>query len=358
MHDIKTGWSVVGKISSIGTIWSIIGTLGAWFFLIPIFGVSSLLIILGVICVILSLLCDYKKLLFLQILCISAFYISYISSSIKKQVEEELWTYQFDTSYSHVIISDRIEDNIRDLYIDNVTHAGMYLDWNELAYEYTKYYHLFDALNSNAQNVLMLWGAAYSFPKSFLEKYPWKMLDVVEIDSGLTELAKRFFRLEDTAKLNIHHQDARTFLNQSQKKYDAILWDAFGSYYSIPYQLTTQEVVQKKYDMLSENGVVILNIISSIAWKNASFLESEYLTYSSIFPEVFIVPVKSMNKNDAQNIMLIALKNPEVFPEEVLNPLYASYLSKKTYLDIAEYTTILTDDYAPVDYMVAKMNID
>jgi spermidine synthase len=69
----------------------------------------------------------------------------------------------------------------------------------------------------------------------------------------MTDIAKKHFRLEPNPRLSIYHQDARVFLNNTENTYDAILGDAFGSFFSIPYQLTTLEVAQKKYDLLSEH---------------------------------------------------------------------------------------------------------
>jgi spermidine synthase len=97
-----------------------------------------------------------------------------------------------------------------------------------------------------------------------LKKYPQATIDVIEIDPKVTELAKKYFNLKENPRLTIYHEDGRVYLNKVQKKYDAIFGDAFGSFYSIPYQLTTIETVQKKFDILNNNGVVVLNIISSI----------------------------------------------------------------------------------------------
>jgi len=82
---------------------------------------------------------------------------------------------------------------VRNLYIDNVTHAGRYLESDELLYDYTKAYHLFSTLLPDAQEVVMFGGAAYSYPQSFVKTYPDKNIDVVEIDKDLTKLAKKYF---------------------------------------------------------------------------------------------------------------------------------------------------------------------
>jgi spermidine synthase len=138
-------------------------------------------------------------------------------------------------------------------------------------------------------------------------------MDVVEIDPGITEVAKKYFFLKDDPRLHIFHEDARVFLNNNSKKYDVIFGDAFTSWFSVPYQLTTKEAIQKHYDSLSENGIVILNIVSSLDGETGQFLRSEYYTFKEVFPQVYLFPTQ--NKNDTklmQNIVLIALKDPKV----------------------------------------------
>lgn len=269
----------------------------------------------------------------------------------------KIWTYIVDTPYSHITISDGVKDNkrTRSLYIDNITHAGMFYDSNELLYEYTKYYHLFNVFNPKAKEVLLFWGAAYSYPKSFVETYPDKRLSVVEIDPDITKIAKRFFRLKDYNNLEIFHQDARVFLNTTQKKYDVVLWDAFGSFYSVPYQLTTKEVAQKTYDILSDNGLAIINVIGTLEWKKSLFIQSEYKTYASVFPEVFLIPVSSSSPLRVQNIMLIAIKNPKNIHYETDNQIFKEYIEKKVHLVVRDDAVVLTDDYAPVDYFTSKL---
>lgn len=153
--------------------------------------------------------------------------LQYTGIHFQKVEAEKLGQYTYDTPYSHISISQRVDEatqkNVKDLHIDNVTHAGMFLEDTSLVYDYTKYYHLHDVLLPSSKNILMFGGAAYSYPKSFLENYPDKTLDVVEIDSTITDIAKKHFKLVDDPRLNIYHQDARVFLNTTQEKYDAIL---------------------------------------------------------------------------------------------------------------------------------------
>ncbi len=231
----------------------------------------------------------------------------------------------------------------------------MSLDSDRLVNEYTRYYHLVRHFVPGFASGLMIGGAGYSFPKDYLAKYPNVALDVVEIDPGVTKLAKKYFSLEDHPNLTIYHEDGRVFLNQNKKQYDAIFGDAFSSWYTVPYQLTTQEAVQKKYDSLSESGVVILNIISSIEGEMSDFLRAEYRTYTSVFPQVYILPVG--HPHDAtriQNITLIALKNKSLPLWVSDDPEINEFLSHRWTKPIREDLPILTDDYAPVDHYIGK----
>lgn len=358
MTRIETWGQVIGKIWSIGTIGSIIGTLGAGFFLIPFFGVHTLLLLLAWACIILSWICEPKKYIWFQIFTVICLMFQYFLFEREQLLEKKSGTYTYDTPYSHITISEVTDTQngkkVRNLQIDNITHAGMFLENNDLVYEYTKYYHLHDVLFPTSKKVLLLWGAAYSYPKNFLESYPDKTLDVVEIDEKISEIAQKHFRLEENPRLKIYHEDARVFLNRNQEKYDVILGDAFGSYFSVPYQLTTQEVVQKKYDMLSESGVVLLNLIGSLSGETSLFVNAEYNTYKTIFDEVFLLPVRSIDAQRVQNIILVAAKNKESLSFDTKNKEYAYYLSKKQYLNTPN-RQILTDNFAPVDYYVGKM---
>lgn len=359
--ELESSWAAVWKISSLWTIGSIVWTLWAGFFLIPFFGINMLLLLLAFTCLVLSYMCESKKYFLWQFIILLILIIVFSGARITQDTLAANNTFIYETPYSHIEISERFEDSvipakIRDLKIDNVTHAGMYLESNNLVYPYTRYYHLFDTLLPQAKNMLMLWGSAYSFPKSFLDTYPEKYLDVVEIDEMATQIARKHFRLVDDERLTIYHQDARVYLNNSRKKYDAILWDAFGSYLSIPYQLTTLETVQRKYDMLEDNWVVILNVIASLEWNKAKFLESEYKTYKQVFPEVFILPVRDQfDSLRTQNIILIAAKNPDALNYITSNDEHINYLSRKRFVNLPEDTQILTDDFAPVDYYISQL---
>ncbi len=360
LDSLKTSGSIVGNLYAISTAGSIVGTFLSGFYLIPHFGTNKLLIILSTTLIIVSLLLYAKKSTKIKL---SVFIVIIIILFVVNKLNYLFESKEFidiDTAYNRIWIYVRKDPKtnklVKTMGINNENHSSMFLDSDELVTEYTKYYHLAKHFNPNFKNTLMLGGAGYSYPKDFLLKYPEATIDVVEIDSKVTELAEEYFKLKKNPRLTIYHEDGRVYLNKTQKKYDIIFGDAFSSRYSLPYQLTTKETVQKKYDILNNNGVVILNIISSIEGDKGKFLRAEYATYKNIFPQVYLFPVKAPNDgNVRQNIILVALKSKEepIFnnDNQKLNE-YLQHLWKRT---VDADMPILTDDYAPVDYYISEL---
>lgn len=72
----------------------------------------------------------------------------------------------------------------------------MYLDTKQPTSLYLSYYHLLRHFKPDFQKTLIIGGAGYSFPKSYLQKYPGKQMDVVEIDPQMTQIARDHFYLD------------------------------------------------------------------------------------------------------------------------------------------------------------------
>lgn len=363
VDDLDTSGSTVGSLYAISTTGSIVGTFLSGFYLIPQFGTNKLLVIISMILIVNSLALYFKKDVKIRALALLA--AVFIFSQVDKVdfISGKDGLVDIDTPYNRIWIydqesygSNRMKLTVRKMGINNENHSAMFLDRSDLVNEYTKYYHLAEYFKPDFKKTLMLGGAGYSYPKDYLLEYPEATMDVVEIDPKVTELAKKYFNLKDDARLKIYHEDGRVYLNKTPEKYDVIFGDAFSSHYSVPYQLTTQEAVRKKYDILADDGAVILNLISAIDGPAGQFLRAEYSTYKSVFPQVYLFPVqKADDGRMVQNIILVALKSEDkmVFRKSGDAELdgYVGHLWEQ---DVASDMPILTDDYAPVDYYISK----
>lgn len=360
LNSLNTSGSTVGNLYAISTAGSIIGTFLSGFYLIPHFGTNKLLIILSMTLIIVSLSLSIKKFIKIKIFVFTIMIISWPVLNGLNHLLEEKGFIDIDTAYNRIWIYDYNNQDTNKsekmMEIGGALNSSMFLDSDELANEYSKYYHLAKIFNPDFKTTLMIGGGGYSYPKDFLLKYPEATIDVVEIDPKVTELAKKYFRLKENPRLTIYHEDGRIYLNKTQKKYDIIFGDAFSSYYSLPYQLTTKEAIQKKFDILNDNGVIIINIISSIKEEKGQFLRAEYATYKNIFPQVYLFPVTNPNDGDkVQNIMLVALKSKKDPIFNNTDPKLNEYLQHLWKGEVDMDMPILTDDYAPVDYYISKI---
>jgi spermidine synthase len=359
LTHLSNAGATIGNLYAISTTGSIVGTFLCGFYLIPHFGTNTLLMTLAIALILVSLLLWRKPIKSIEVCTIVLCIIGWNVVSGFNLMPRASNFIDIDTAYNRIWIYDMphydSDKTVRIMGINNENHSSMFLESDELSNEYSKYYHLVRHFNPSFQTALLLGGAGYSYPKDYLLQYPEATMDVVEIDPKVTELAKQYFRLKEDPRLVIYHQDARVFLNALEKKYDVIYGDAFGSRYSIPYQLTTVEAVQKMYDALNDDGIVIQNIISAIEGDGGQFLRAEYATFASIFPQLYLFPTRDPSNGElAQNIVMVALKSDTKPSMRSTDRQLNAYLQNVWKKDITLDMPLLTDDFAPVDYYVSQ----
>ena len=357
MSSLADTGKIVGRLYALSTVGSILGTFAAGFFLIPFVGSEKTLYLIGASLIALSILLvpfalkPFNLMVLIMFVCavgVNEFRAFYLFQT--KELRD------IDTEYSRVQIFQTTDNHgkpIRALAIDPYfVQSGMFLDSDELVFDYAKYYHLIRHFKPDFNETLMIGGAGYSFPKDYLKTYKTAKIDVVEIDPQMTEIAKKYFRLAENPRLNIIHQDGRIFLNQSESnKYDAILMDAFGSLFSVPFQLTTIEAVEQINRALKSDGIVIFNLGGAIGGDASRFLNAELKTYQQIFPQVYLFKVNAdYTDTQLQNLIIVACKtqNPALLKTDDTE---ISYLLEHFYdKHIQTNIEILTDDLAPVEY--------
>lgn len=355
--NLEKSGTTIGTLYAISTMGSIIGTFLAGFVLIPTLGTTNLLIILATILLAMTFYINPKNKLLIKIILAVIILIILFSNNLYHQYSRKNNFFDYDTSYNRVWIFDGMHNNepTRFMQINKESNSAMYINKPDLAYDYAKFYNLAIALTPDIKSTLMLGGAGYSYPKEFLQRFPNSTIDVIEIDPQLTEIAKKHFALQDSPRLNSIHEDARTYINTTTKKYDVIFGDAFSSFYSLPYQLTTQEAIRKHYDILNENGAVITNIISSIEGEKGKFLRAEYATYKSIFPQVFIFTVNTDDPKAVQNIMLVGVKSSNEISQKNNTDEIQQLLNTQYKKNIPLDMPVITDEYAPIDQYIQHL---
>src|SRR5262249_10005266 len=111
-------------------------------------------------------------------------------------------------------------------------------------------------------------------------------VDVAEINPAIVPVAANFFGL-DTNKLHITIDDGRHFLNRCEKKYDAVILDAFlGD--SSPSHLFTREAFSSIRRVLRPGGALVINSFGNLEPGHDFFVASLNRTLKSVFANVHL----------------------------------------------------------------------
>lgn len=363
IKDVESSGGVVGNLYALSTIGSITGTFLAGFFLIPTFGSEQIIYGLSFLLILTSILSKKK------ILGVSLLFTTVVIWLVANAVPS-VYLYEADSAYNHIRVVDyKLDDlddqrGVRGLYMATELHSIIYKDSDEIISPYHKLHALDNLFKSDITKALTIGGGAYVAPVSFLKRYPKATMTVVEIDPAVTKVAKDFFQLTDDDRIKIYHEDGRIFLNNNQEKFDVIYGDAYSSYYSIPFHLTTIEAFQKIYNSLTDDGILVLNMISALEGEKALFFNSEYKTINQVFDQVYVFPAHfydGLNTNHLQNIIIIATKNKtrlsiedlqknaDENQQKLLQQLWTKPIESGTEV------RVLTDNFAPVDFYISKL---
>lgn len=363
LTDLQQTGRAAGNLYAFSTFGSISGTFLAGYVLIPNLHTSYILLLLAATLFITAFSINKTAIATSTIIAItlaaSWFLIQTISKMIPTIIAVE------PSAYAFILVLENVYDGepILILKKDAEIHSGMYLDESKSdqpVFPYLKFFHLDEYFAPAPRTALLIGAGSFTGARDFLRRFPEATMDVVEIDPKITEIAKKYFKLPETDRLSVIHEDGRLFLNKNTKKYDIIYNDSFSSYMSVPYQLTTREALTKINDGLNNDGIFIVNLISSLNGPGKEFLEMEYATFRSVFAHTYAFAVDGeKNQKYGQNFILIGIKNKDfTLPDKNKFSLaIQEYLSNKIYASNPPNGAILTDEFAPVDNYIAKIQL-
>jgi spermidine synthase len=401
----KTG-NVVGKIYAFSTLGSILGTFATGFFLISWMGTRQILLTMGIILIVSALvfggLFSRKKALALFILFLSLVFlilplvglygyaalrpgeihlpITPIHSlemlydyAFKPPLDEETYFFK-ESDYYTIKLKKNIRGNngnpLESLILDHLVHSYTDLkDPSYLEYEYIRIYEEFVRWQvSKRQSIkaLFIGGGGYTFPRFIEAKYPKAEIDVVEIDPEITRVVKSYLGISEKSRIHSFNEDGRWFVMNCKEEgsFDFIFGDAFNDL-SIPYHLTTKEFAMQLKRLLKPEGLLLANVIDS--FKKGAFMPSyirtleevfgkgnvHLITLSSDYEHIGIstcVVVASPKKLDMEDFIKIIKgeKGKEMTSHVMPQDQLQQYLKER-------YSVILTDDYVPVDNLIAPI---
>jgi len=140
---------------------------------------------------------------------------------------------------------------------------------------------------------------------------PETQMDVVEIDPGVTWMAKNHLGLKNYEGLNISHMDGRQYISERvpPATYDLVVQDAVNDL-SVPSHLLTKEYNDAVKATLKPNGVYLLTVIDSIGY--GKLWKAAMLTLQQTYPpeNVALLTAEQTNIDQRQVYVIYASNRP------------------------------------------------
>lgn len=363
----------VGDIYAWGAAGSIVGTFLAGFYLIVAMGTVAIIWTVGAALLLISIL-YWARLWLLYVW--AAIFIALItmgmapvnwariagaSLALRKGLNPNI-IYETESQYGYISVQ-RLSSNMdmRKFVQDKTTQSVINMNnTKDLKWHYERLYavatHQFSQGKSKL-SVLAIGGGGYVFPRYIEEVWPGSYVDVVEIDPAVTEAAIQAFGLDKETTINTITMDARNYVDELLEReyngeeiprYDFIYGDAFNDCW-VPYQLLTKEFNDKIAQILKNGGLYMLNLID--VFDNGQFLGATVNTLRHTFSNVYVLS-KMRPKTALSNFIIIATERQLSFKNWnlwVLSNSDIATLREKT------HGMILTDDYAPVENLLAPV---
>lgn len=373
IRDLDSAAAVIGRLYAIGAVGSIAGAIVTGSLLIPSFGLGNIILGVATTLTVLALFLtftEHKRVSAKGIGFVGCIAVLFFISNIPGAFSNSITVADVDTPYSRVWIIEQHDDDpksgTRYLNTDPFSvQCAMFFDKNgvredTLVFPYLKGFLISDAIVPSAGRALMLGGCNYSFPRFFLHRHPEATVDVVELDPGMTHIARTWFGLTDTPRLTVRHEDARRAVTQIDEPYDIVFMDTFNSFASAPFQLTTREFFESLRSKVTGNGMVIMNIIGPLEGEGVQFSASVIRTIHDVFPVVKVYQNKMHGVLKAQNLLVMATPMRDApFPLQFSEGGETFILVPALVLSaLEEKGILLTDDYAPIEALTRPIRAE
>lgn len=356
VNNLDNNGKIVGNLGALNTIGSIIGTFLPTFVTIPAFGTSITFIIFAGILLVLGLVyfISVRRKIILCMIAIVLFVVFAIFGSFGRFAfwqtgllyeGESIYNYlQVEETDDSIILSTNVMFGVQSIMKKDGGLTGMY-------YDYALAAPFMAGMDEESTGDILILGMGTGTYATQCQEYLGDVnIEGVEIDGKIVSLSREYFNLSENIEVTTY--DARAYLNETEKKYDVIMVDAYQDI-TIPFQMSSVEFFTLVKSHLKDNGVMVVNM-NMFSEAEGSINEALSDTIASVFSEVFTVKVTS-----GTNKELFATMNSDVkmIFEDSLDSIEENSLNNmmiKVNNGLEKYmpgNNILTDDKAPVEVL-------
>jgi len=370
LRNLSQTGNVVGKIYAVSTAGAIFGTFITGFVLIQWIGTRAIILVVALVLLLMAL--AFGNLWRAKVPTIACLVLLLVIGGViipsRAMVAEGL----YESNYYTISVHDDTREGhaVKVLILDNLVHSYVSLeDPTFLVANYQKIFAeiaAYVAQGNPGFRALFIGGGGYVMPQYLEEMYPQSTLEVSEIDPQVTRVAFEYLGLSPDTSIVTYNEDARMVVPKLPgSQYDLVIGDAFNDL-SVPYHLTTREFNEQIRGLLKEKGIYAVNVVDKL--HSGQFLRAYVNTLQQAFPYVYLICDGPEWEEDYrkphvvlgsfQSLSAAALEDANgqvgqsgltshITPQDTLT----SWLNTRKNI-------LLTDDYAPVDNLVAPLQLE
>jgi tetratricopeptide (TPR) repeat protein/MFS family permease len=367
LRDLARTGNVVGKIIAISTAGAIFGTFITGFVLVQWIGTRAVVLVVALVLLFMALAFgNLWRLKFPALAGLVLFLgVGGFSISSKAMASDCSW----ESNYYCIRVYDTIEEGrkVKALSLDSLVHS--YVSVQDPTFLVSGYQNIFAdiatyvAQRNPSLQVLFIGGGGYVMPRYLEELYPQSILEVIEIDPEVTRVAFDYLGLSPDTGIVNYNEDARMAVPKlPEGQYDLVIGDAFNDL-SVPYHLTTLEFNEQVRALLKDDGIYAVNVVDKL--HSGKFLRAYINTLQRTFPYVYLIRAIPDWEDDSRTPHVVAgsfqpfdLEDTSV---QAGRGYIVSHITPKDTLTSwlnAQRNILLTDDYAPVDNLVAALHLE
>ncbi len=364
--SLEDNGRTVGTLGAFNTVGSIIGTFAPTFITIPTVGTAVTFLIFSGILLLLGLVYFFscKRGYIRMAICTVLFIVFCITGTVLGfAFWERSLTYEGESVYNYLqvkeddkqaALSTNVLFGIQSIYMKDGGLTGLYYDTAMAAPLMS------EGDDITKKNMLILGMGTGTYAKQCKAYFPGIKVEGVEIDDKITDLAHKYFDLDDDIKVTTY--DGRAFLNSlkganrkssdSAVKYDVIMVDAYQDI-TIPFQMSTVEFFTLVKNSLAPDGVMVVNM-NMHSDKKGSINECLCDTIASVFSNVYTVKVDGTTNRELFASDLSGMPDRLYSASQKLEDNDLKALMEDIYMRMERYEggeNILTDDKAPVELL-------
>ena len=361
--ELKNLGRTVGGLYALSTIGSTVGTVLTGFVLIAYLSVDQIFALTGGLLITLSVF--YAIVFQRRWWALAALVLPFLLYQPQQAVSRTMadgtqvdLVHHENNYYGDVKIVDYSFRDVhyRELMIDGMVQGGIDLANNQSIYEYNYFMQFLSFMLVPEGKRCLVVGLGLGSIPDWYEQQGIRC-DVVDINPAITEIAKNYFSFKQSGDLYI--QDARYFLNNTNRRYDYIVLDVFNGDMT-PAHLLSIEAISLMRDRLNSGGVLAVNLIGSL--KRETFMTASVVkTMRKAFDVVDMFPTFDPKTSEygIGNLAIMAYQGPRRKLQVdhgrfKTHPLVArnvfTNLEHRYEFPAGTPAIVLTDDYNPIDF--------